>query len=67
MKILLFDIDGTLLLTGGVGKIAIEKAFEELFGMPEVWEDLIPDGKTDPMIFREIAARVLKHVKQARI
>lgn len=30
-KILLFDIDGTLLLTGGCGKIALERAFLDFF------------------------------------
>ena len=59
-KILLFDIDGTLLLTGGVGKIAFEKAFEELFRIPSAWGNTLPDGKTDPNIIDEIAHRVLK-------
>src|SRR3989338_1935415 len=58
-KILLFDIDGTLLLTGGVGKIAFEKAFDELFGIPDAWGDTIPDGKTDPIIIGEIVAKTL--------
>ena len=30
--VLLFDIDGTLITTGGVGRRALERAFEELFG-----------------------------------
>lgn len=59
-KILLFDIDGTLLHTGGVGRIAFEKIFEEQFAVREAWGGLIPDGKTDPVIFEEIALRVLK-------
>ncbi len=53
-KILLFDIDGTLLLTGGAGKIAFEKAVEELFGFKNSWGNLVPDGKTDPIIIEEI-------------
>lgn len=57
---LLFDIDGTLLYTGGSGRIAFEKAFQELFGLPDVWQNLIPDGKTDPLIIEEIVQRVLK-------
>ena len=60
MKILLFDIDGTLLLTGGVGKIAFEKTFEEVFGISEAWGDLRPDGKTDPILIDEIVTRCLK-------
>lgn len=60
MKMVIFDIDGTLLYTGGTGRIAFEKAFEELFGIPDVWQDLVPDGKTDPMIIDEIVRRTLK-------
>ncbi len=57
--LLLFDIDGTLLLTGGAGKIAFEKAFEELFEIPNAWGNLDPHGKTDPAIFDEVAKRTL--------
>ena len=32
MKICLFDIDGTLILSGGAGKIALEKSLIEAFG-----------------------------------
>lgn len=59
MKMLIFDIDGTLLLTGGAGKIAFERAFAELFRIPDSWKDTRPDGKTDPAIFQEIAQRTL--------
>ena len=59
MKMILFDIDGTLLLTGGVGQIAFDLAFEEIFGVPEAWQDTIPDGKTDPLIIDEIAKKAL--------
>ncbi len=58
-KILLFDIDGTLLLTGGCGKIALEKAFEEVLGTQNAWGDMMPDGKTDPFIIEEIAQKIL--------
>ena len=58
-KLLLFDIDGTLLLTGGTGKIAFEEAFEEIFEVPDAWGNLDPHGKTDPAIFDEVAKRKL--------
>ena len=58
-KILLFDIDGTLLYTGGAGRIALELAVEELFGVPQCWGNLRPDGKTDPVIIEEIVQRTL--------
>jgi len=57
--LLLFDIDGTLLLTGGAGKIAFEQAFDELFEVPNAWRDLDPHGKTDPAIFDEVSQREL--------
>ena len=58
-KLLLFDIDGTLLLAGGAGKVALEQAFQELFGIPECWGNLDPHGRTDASIFDEIAGRCL--------
>lgn len=57
--LLLFDIDGTLLLTGGCGKVSLEKAFEELFGISECWGDTVPHGKTDPIIINAICQRLL--------
>lgn len=60
LKILLFDIDGTLLHTGGAGRIAIERVFLEEFGIQQAWGKTQPDGKTDPLIFEEIATRTLK-------
>ncbi len=57
--LLLFDVDGTLLLTGGCGKVALEKAFDELFGVPECWGDTVPHGKTDPVIIHAICQRLL--------
>lgn len=57
--LLLFDIDGTLLSTGGCGKIALERAFEKIFGIPNAWGNIHPDGKTDLLIFNEIAVRCL--------
>lgn len=58
-RILLFDIDGTLLLTGGAGQVAFERAFEECFGVTNAWGQIVPDGKTDPIIFSEIARLAL--------
>ncbi len=58
-RVLLFDIDGTLLLTGGAGQVAFERAFEECFGVANSWGSVVPDGKTDPVIFSEIARQAL--------
>lgn len=56
MKILLFDIDGTLMLSGGAGRRAIDRAFLELHGVTDAFGAIVPDGNTDPAIFREIFA-----------
>lgn len=53
MKVVLFDIDGTLLSTDGAGRRAVHQALEEVFGTaaPNGHEF---DGKTDPQIVREL-------------
>jgi phosphoglycolate phosphatase-like HAD superfamily hydrolase len=56
MKILLFDIDGTLMLSGGAGRRAIDRAFFELYGITDAFGEVVPDGNTDPKIFSEIMA-----------
>jgi phosphoglycolate phosphatase len=53
-KLLLFDLDGTLMLSGGAGKRAMERAMKDRFGIDGAFRDIKPDGMTDPMIFREI-------------
>lgn len=58
-RLLLFDIDGTLLTAGGVGISSCEAAFNELFGVQDVWGDTKARGKTDHLIFQEIAQKVL--------
>ena len=47
MKLLLFDIDGTLVLTGGAGKRSMDRAFEEVFGVPEAFAEVSMAGRTD--------------------
>lgn len=50
----LFDIDGTLLLTGGAGSRAINRIFAERYGLDGAMEQISAGGKTDPQIIREI-------------
>jgi phosphoglycolate phosphatase len=52
-KVVLFDIDGTILWTDGAGRRAVHRALEEVFGAsaPNGHEF---DGKTDPQIVREL-------------
>lgn len=52
--VLLFDIDGTLLQSHGVGRRSIEAAIVEIFGRPFDTSDISFSGKTDTQIFREI-------------
>ncbi|MEP6904845.1 MAG: hypothetical protein ABI875_02105, partial [Gemmatimonadales bacterium] len=52
MRIVLFDIDGTLLRSGGVGRVAMERALTGIFGAPGS-SDYRYDGKTDKQIVRE--------------
>ncbi len=54
----LFDIDGTLLVTGGAGGVAWQRAFEELHGIDADVAERTDAGMTDPeiaaIIFREV-------------
>ena len=52
--ILLFDIDGTILISGGAGNRALNRAFQEKFNISKAMGSITPDGKTDPAIVREV-------------
>lgn len=54
MKLLLFDIDGTLLRTNGAGTRAVQRAFERVHGLNITIEAINFAGKTDPLILKEI-------------
>ena len=56
-QLLLFDIDGTLLLSGGAGKRALNRAFKELFGVNDGFDSIPVAGRTDELIFREALER----------
>lgn len=53
MKLVLFDIDGTVLLSDGAGKRAVQRALVEVFGSHGPPDHRF-DGKTDPQIIREL-------------
>lgn len=55
-KLVLFDIDGTLLLTAGAGRRAIVAALGEEVDDPRAFEGIRFDGKTDPQIVAEMLA-----------
>lgn len=54
MKLVLFDVDGTLILTGGAGMRALYRALDLHFGIKVDREPIHPDGKTDPLIVKEL-------------
>ncbi|HEX8690671.1 MAG TPA: HAD family hydrolase [Solirubrobacterales bacterium] len=56
IRAVLFDIDGTLLVTGGAGGAAWRRAFQELHGIDVDIADHTDAGMTDP----EIAAIVFR-------
>jgi phosphoglycolate phosphatase-like HAD superfamily hydrolase len=61
VRAVLFDIDGTLLVTGGAGGVAWQRAFEELHKVDANVAEHTDAGMTDPeiaaIIFREVIGR----------
>jgi len=61
IKAVLWDIDQTLLSTGGAGAVAWQRAFEELYGVEANIEEHTRSGMTDPeiteIIFEEVIGR----------
>jgi phosphoglycolate phosphatase len=49
---ILFDIDGTLITTGGAGAVGWRKAFEDLYGIPADIGQFTDAGMTDPEVGR---------------
>ncbi|MEE8423109.1 MAG: HAD family hydrolase [Thermodesulfobacteriota bacterium] len=52
-KLILFDIDGTLIHTGGAGTLSMNKAFFELFSIQDAFKNIPMAGKTDKQIMKE--------------
>jgi len=61
IRAVLFDIDGTILVTGGAGGVAWQRAFEELYGVEANVAERTDAGMTDPeiaaIVFREAVGR----------
>ncbi len=53
MKVLLFDVDGTLIRGGGAGRKALNRAAYELYGKRHACSELSLAGRTDRYNFRE--------------
>jgi phosphoglycolate phosphatase len=56
IRLVLFDIDGTLIRTGGAGVRAFEKTFAVEFSLDHGVERISFAGRTDPAIVREFFA-----------
>lgn len=56
---ILFDIDGTLLITGGAGAASWRLAFDELYGIPADIGAFTDTGMTDPEVGRKTFEAVL--------
>ena len=55
MKLLLFDIDGTLLISRGSGRRAMKKTVQHLTGKKDIDTSSVDfSGRTDPQIIREV-------------
>jgi phosphoglycolate phosphatase-like HAD superfamily hydrolase len=54
MHVCLFDIDGTLISTGGAGKAALAAALASEFGVPEISDRLELSGRTDRAILKDL-------------
>ena len=50
---MLFDIDGTLISSAGAGRRALDRAFEQLFGIRGAFESIELAGRTDLVIVRD--------------
>jgi phosphoglycolate phosphatase len=57
-KLVLFDIDGTLVLTGGAGLRAMNRACESLVGHTRALEGIPVAGRTDRVILADVMARL---------
>jgi phosphoglycolate phosphatase len=56
---ILFDIDGTLIDTGGAGAVSWRLAFDELYGIPADIGQFTDAGMTDPDVGRKTFVAVL--------
>jgi phosphoglycolate phosphatase len=63
---ILFDIDGTLINTGGAGAASWRLAFDDLYGIPADIGKFTDTGMTDPAVGRKTFESVLKRDPERR-
>jgi phosphoglycolate phosphatase len=70
IRAVLFDVDSTILVTGGAGGAAWQRAFEELYGVDANVAERTDAGMTDPeiaaIVFREAIGREGSPEERAR-
>ena len=59
MRLLLFDVDGTLVLTAGAAVRAMDDAFHEVFGVAGAFEHIPMPGRTDGAILKDAFTRAI--------
>ena len=62
----LFDIDGTLIITGGAGATSWRLAFDELYGIPADIGRFTDTGMTDPAVGRRTFEAVMHRPPERR-
>ena len=63
-KLMLFDIDGTLVLTGGAGLRAMNRVLEEVLGHPDGLDGIPVAGRTDWAILSDAARKVNRELDE---
>jgi phosphoglycolate phosphatase len=63
---ILFDIDGTLISSGGAGAVSWRMAFEDLYGVAADIGKFSDAGMTDPEVARRTFEAVIGHVPSTR-
>jgi len=58
MRLILFDLDGTLLTSGGIGRRSTRSALESIFGTSGNLDEFYPGGRTQEAIFVDTLANV---------
>ena len=56
-RLLLFDIDGTILRAGGAGFRSMARATRELYNREFDWQEIDPRGGLDPLLFQAAATK----------
>jgi len=67
MPVVLFDIDGTLIRTGRAGSRAMNRAFEDVFGIARAFDGIQMAGRTDRWILEDAAVRAGIDVSDANL